>query len=72
MTIKDIKLIELPRFMDPRGNLSFVEQNNHIPFDIQRTHWIYDVPFKNHININCYISHNKDKYHIQSTKWPAC
>ena len=44
MTIKDIKLIELPRFMDPRGNLSFVEQNNHIPFEIQRTYWIYDVP----------------------------
>ena len=70
MTIKYVKLIELPSFMEPRGNLSFVEQNNHIPFDIKRTHWIYDVLFKNHIN--CYISHNKDKYHIQSTKWPAC
>lgn len=44
MTINDVKLIELPRFMDPRGNLSFVEQNNHIPFEIQRTYWIYDVP----------------------------
>ncbi len=44
MTIKDIKLVELPRFKDPRGNLSFVEQNNHIPFEIQRTYWIYDVP----------------------------
>ena len=44
MTIEDIKLIELPRFTDPRGNLSFVEQNNHIPFEIQRTYWIYDVP----------------------------
>lgn len=44
MTIKDVKLIELPRFMDPRGNLSFVEQNNHIPFEIKRTYWIYDVP----------------------------
>jgi len=43
-TIADIKLIELPKFMDPRGNLSFVEQNNHIPFIIQRTYWIYDVP----------------------------
>ena len=30
--------------MDPRGNLSFVEQNNQIPFEIQRTYWIYDVP----------------------------
>ena len=44
MTIEDVKLIELPRFMDPRGNLSIVEQNNHIPFEIQRTYWIYDVP----------------------------
>lgn len=44
MTIEDVKLIELPRYADPRGNLSFVEQNNHIPFEIQRTYWIYDVP----------------------------
>lgn len=44
MTINDIKLIELPKFTDPRGNLSFVEQNNHIPFEIKRTYWIYDVP----------------------------
>lgn len=44
MTIEDVKLIELPKFMDPRGNLSFVEQNNHIPFEIKRTYWIYDVP----------------------------
>lgn len=44
MTCNDTKLIELPKFTDPRGNLSFVEQNNHIPFAIQRTYWIYDVP----------------------------
>ncbi len=44
MTVNDCKLIELPKFMDPRGNLSFVEQSNHIPFEIQRTYWIYDVP----------------------------
>ena len=43
MTIEDVKLIELPKFTDPRGNLSFVEQNNHIPFEIMRTYWIYDV-----------------------------
>lgn len=43
-SIEDVKLVELPRFNDPRGNLSFVEQNNHIPFEIQRTYWIYDVP----------------------------
>ncbi|MFT0319028.1 sugar 3,4-ketoisomerase [Bacteroides thetaiotaomicron] len=44
MTINDVKLIELPKFADPRGNLSFAEQNNHVPFTIRRTYWIYDVP----------------------------
>lgn len=44
MTIDDVRLVELPRFYDPRGNLSFAEQNNHVPFAIQRTYWIYDVP----------------------------
>lgn len=44
MTIDDCKKIELPRFLDARGNLSFVEQLNHIPFEIKRTYWIYDVP----------------------------
>lgn len=44
MTINEVKFIELPKFVDPRGNLSFAEQNNHIPFEIKRTYWIYDVP----------------------------
>ena len=44
MTINDVRVIELPRFLDLRGNLSFAEQNNHIPFEIKRTYWIYDVP----------------------------
>lgn len=39
-----VKIIELPKFLDARGNLSFIEQENHIPFKIQRTYWIYDVP----------------------------
>ena len=43
-TIEDVKVIELPKFLDARGNLSFAEQNNHIPFYIKRTYWIYDVP----------------------------
>ena len=43
-TINDVKIIELPKFLDARGNLSFAEQNNHIPFEIKRTYWIYDVP----------------------------
>ena len=40
----DCKIIDLPKFLDVRGNLSFVEQNNHIPFEIKRTYWLYDVP----------------------------
>ncbi|GAA4321004.1 FdtA/QdtA family cupin domain-containing protein [Pontixanthobacter gangjinensis] len=38
------KLIHLPKLEDPRGNLSFLEEENHIPFKIKRTYWIYDVP----------------------------
>ena len=38
------KIIELPKILDKRGNLSFLESNNHIPFKIKRTFWIYDVP----------------------------
>jgi oxalate decarboxylase/phosphoglucose isomerase-like protein (cupin superfamily) len=37
-------LIYLPKITDPRGNLSFIEENSHIPFKIQRVYWIYDVP----------------------------
>lgn len=37
-------IIHLPKFLDSRGNLSFIEQRNHIPFDIHRTYWLYDVP----------------------------
>lgn len=42
--IKGVQLIDLPRIIDPRGNLSIVEQERHIPFKIQRSYWIYDVP----------------------------
>ncbi len=41
---KAAQIINLPKFLDSRGNLSFVEQLNHIPFEIKRTYWIYDVP----------------------------
>lgn len=37
-------IINLPKILDVRGNLSFVEENKHIPFKIERTYWIYDVP----------------------------
>ena len=38
------EIINLPKFLDERGNLSFLEQENHIPFSIKRTYWLYDVP----------------------------
>jgi dTDP-4-dehydrorhamnose 3,5-epimerase-like enzyme len=38
------KIIPLQKFEDPRGNLTFIEQENHVPFKIRRVYWIYDVP----------------------------
>lgn len=38
------QIIELPKFLDERGNLSFIEQEHHIPFCIKRCYWLYDVP----------------------------
>ena len=38
------RIIQLPRILDKRGNLSFIEECSHIPFKIERTYWIYDVP----------------------------
>ena len=44
MTIHDCKIIELPEFLDVRGNLSFAENFKQVPFEIKRTYWLYDVP----------------------------
>lgn len=44
MKNKEALIINLPKFEDPRGNLSFIEELKHIPFKIERTYWIYDVP----------------------------
>lgn len=44
MTFNEAEIIQLPKNFDRRGNLSVIEQNNHIPFKIERTYWIYDVP----------------------------
>ena len=41
-------LIDLPRFLDLRGNLSFIEEGSHVPFEIKRVYWIYDVPGGEH------------------------
>jgi WxcM-like, C-terminal len=38
------QILDLPRIRDPRGTLTFVEGNRHIPFQIARAYWIYDVP----------------------------
>lgn len=42
--MESAQIINLPKILDPRGNLSFFENSNQIPFDIKRTYWIYDVP----------------------------
>lgn len=42
--LSDAKIIELPKITDPRGNLSVIEEFKDIPFKIERTYWIYDVP----------------------------
>ena len=40
----EVRIIDLPKILDRRGNLSIIEEENHIPFKIKRTYWIYDVP----------------------------
>ena len=44
MKIEEARIIDLPKFLDKRGNLSIIEEFKNIPFKIERTYWIYDVP----------------------------
>lgn len=44
MNPSEARIIELPRITDPRGNLTVAEAMNHVPFDIRRAYWVYDVP----------------------------
>jgi len=44
MPLENCQIINLPKISDPRGNLSFIEGGQHIPFDIQRVYYLYDVP----------------------------
>jgi dTDP-4-dehydrorhamnose 3,5-epimerase-like enzyme len=44
MSLNQVRIINLPKITDPRGNLTFVEGKNHIPFDIKRVYYLYDVP----------------------------
>jgi hypothetical protein len=43
-----IEIINLPKFLDSRGNLSYIEEDTHLPFKIKRVYWIYDVPGGEH------------------------
>ena len=44
MAIEECRIIELPKMADPRGNLTFIEGNRHVPFGIARVFYLYDVP----------------------------
>jgi hypothetical protein len=44
MTVHDCKLIDLPKIAEPRGNLTFIEGGRHVPFEIRRVYYLYDVP----------------------------
>lgn len=44
MSVADCRLFELPRIQDPRGNLTFAEGGRHVPFEIRRVYYLYDVP----------------------------
>lgn len=44
MDVNNCQIIELPKISDPRGNLTFIEANRHVPFDIRRVYYLYDVP----------------------------
>lgn len=43
-SINDCKVVPLPKISDPRGNLTFIESRNHVPFEIKRVFYLYDVP----------------------------
>ncbi len=44
MSVSEVRVIELPKIADPRGNLTFIEGGMHVPFDIKRVFYLYDVP----------------------------
>src|SRR5512139_1952469 len=43
-SLSNCRIIELPKITDPRGNLTFIEGGRHVPFDIKRVYYLYDVP----------------------------
>ena len=44
LAVAEYGLVDLPKIEDPRGNLTFIEGGRHVPFEIHRAYWIYDVP----------------------------
>ncbi len=44
MSVTECKMVDLPKVSNAQGNLTFIEGNNHVPFDIQRVYYLYDVP----------------------------
>ena len=44
MAIKDCKRLDLPKILDERGNLTFIENDKHVPFSVERVYYLYDVP----------------------------
>lgn len=44
MPLDDCRIVELPKIQDHRGNLTFIEANRHVPFEIKRVYYLYDVP----------------------------
>ena len=44
MSLAECRIIDLPKISDPRGNLTFIEGGRHVPFEIKRVYYLYDVP----------------------------
>ncbi len=48
MSLQHCKIVDLPKIEDPRGNLTFIEGGQHVPFEIKRVYYLYDVPGGSH------------------------
>ncbi len=76
MNVDTCKIINLPKISDPRGNLTFVEGQRHIPFDIARVYYLYDVPGGSerggHAHSTPLIGQSKAKSDNAIVEGPAC
>ena len=66
-----VRIIDLPKILDKRGNLSIIEELRHIPFKIARTYWIYDVPGGERRGGHAYFSTNSLALVLASTPYDA-